>query len=131
MNSTNLFEIATKEKFRYNFKGVITTENLWELSVEDLNTVYQQLSDDYSKMSRATLIKTTKFNKEKTNIRMKIAIVEYIVNAKMEEAMGAANAILKKAEKEKILAAIADKENSEFASKSKEELLDMLNKLDN
>ena len=42
----NMFEFATKMKFRYPFKGVINTEDLTDLSLNDLNVVYQTLKKE-------------------------------------------------------------------------------------
>ena len=34
--NTNMFEVATRNKFRFPFKGLISVEDLWELSVDNL-----------------------------------------------------------------------------------------------
>ena len=36
---TNVFEIATRKKYRFPFKGMITVEDLWDLSLQ--NFVHQ------------------------------------------------------------------------------------------
>lgn len=41
----NMFEIATKNKYRYPFnKGLITTEDLWNLSLKDLDNIFKVLN---------------------------------------------------------------------------------------
>ena len=40
----NLFEIAAREKYRYPFKGSISTEDLWDLNQAQLDTVFKALS---------------------------------------------------------------------------------------
>ena len=42
--STNMFEIAARNKFRFPFKGMISTEDLWDLSVENLDNVFKTLN---------------------------------------------------------------------------------------
>ena len=47
--STNMFEIATRNKFRFPFKGVISTEDLWDLSVVSLDNVFKTLNSEMKK----------------------------------------------------------------------------------
>ena len=44
-----MFEIATRNKFRFPFKGVISTEDLWDLSVESLDNVFKTLNSEMKK----------------------------------------------------------------------------------
>ena len=50
MNSTTIgtmFEMASQFKFRYPYKAeLITTEDLWDLSLTQLDTVYKALSKE-------------------------------------------------------------------------------------
>ena len=50
--STNMFEIATRNKFRFPFKGVISTEDLWDLSVESLDNVFKTLNSEMKKQKK-------------------------------------------------------------------------------
>ena len=38
-----LFENATRKQYRFPFKGLISVEDLWKLSLDDLNTVWKTL----------------------------------------------------------------------------------------
>lgn len=46
MNNTNIFEAASKNKYRYPYKGMITTEDLCYLNLGQLDAVYKALSKE-------------------------------------------------------------------------------------
>ncbi len=39
----NIFEIANEKKYRFAFRGLITTEDLYDLNKKQLNVIYQLL----------------------------------------------------------------------------------------
>ena len=40
----NLFEIATRNRYRFTYKGVMTVEDLWDLNVEALDAIFKALN---------------------------------------------------------------------------------------
>ena len=42
-----LFEIATRNKYRFPFKGWISTEDLWDLSVQNLDGIFKTLNKEF------------------------------------------------------------------------------------
>lgn len=81
----NLFEIASKEKYRYPFKGSITTEALWDLTLDELEVVYKNLcyseqKKDASEDSLPSLEKT-----EDGTLTRKIAILRHIFSVKKRQ----------------------------------------------
>lgn len=40
----NLFEIATRNRYRFTYKGVMTVEDLWDLNVEALDAIFKTLN---------------------------------------------------------------------------------------
>ena len=44
MKNEKIFEMATRTKMRFPFKGMVSTEDLWELSVKDLDAVFKVLN---------------------------------------------------------------------------------------
>ena len=39
-----IFEYATRNKIRFPFKGMISVEDLWELTPTNLDTIYKTLN---------------------------------------------------------------------------------------
>jgi hypothetical protein len=126
-----LFEMASQMKFRYPYKGMITTEDLWDLSIAQLDIVYQNLNKELKATDGDSLIATKSADEgvKANDLKNKIEIVKYIFNHKQHEAelhrMAAANA----AEKQRIMGILADMEDNALRNMSKEELLKRLNEL--
>ena len=120
----NLFETATRKKFRFPFKGMISTEDLWDLSVQNLDTVFKALNAESKQAKEESLLATK--SAEDTILDMKIAIVKHIVNVKLAEAAEREQAVAKREQKRKLEVLIANKQNAELEGKSLEELQAML-----
>ena len=84
-----MFEMASQFKFRYPYNvGLITTEDLWDLTLTQLDTVYKALSKEmYVILQDGDSLLYTKspdlFNKEQ-ELTAKIELVKYIFNCKQQ-----------------------------------------------
>ena len=133
MNNNNivLFEMASQFKFRYPYKGMITTEDLWDLSTGQLDVVYKNLNKELKAIDGDSLIETKSADEgvKANELKNKIEIVKYIFNSKQHAAelsrLAAANA----AERQRLMGALADKEAEALRNMSKDELLKRLNEL--
>lgn len=124
MTNTNLFEVAVKGKYRYHFKGVLTTEDLWDLSVQNLDSIFKSLNAELKQVSEESLLQVkTVANEELEN---KIAIIKYIVEIKVQEANKKSQEKALREQKEKILQIIESKQNQDLQEKSIEELQEMI-----
>ena len=127
MNNTNIFEAASKNKYRYPYKGMITTEDLWDLTQAQLDMVYKALNKGVSEAQVSSLMcKVTKVDAELLN---KIEIVKYIFNAKEAEAEARKNDAAKHAKKQRILDILAQKQEDALHNMSEDELKKMLDEL--
>ena len=119
-----MFEMAIRNKFRFPFKGLISSEELYDLSVENLDIIFKSLNSEIKKAKEESLldIKTS----EDKILQAKIEIVKYIVSIKLEENRIKENEKKNKEERQKILSIIANKQESELKNKSIEELEKML-----
>ena len=127
MNNTNIFEAASKNKYRYPYKGMITTEDLWDLTQAQLDMVYKALNKGVSEAQVSSLMrKVTDVDAELLN---KIEIVKYIFNTKEEEAEARKNDAAKHAKKQRILDILAQKQEDALQSMSEDDLKKMLDEL--
>ena len=127
-----LFETALRGKFRFEYKGLISTEDLYDLKIEQLDKIYSGLSDKLDVANKGSLLNnvTTNKTKEQQMIDMKMQIVKYIFDVKVKEQEDRKLAKEKKEQKQKILALLDEKESEELKNKSIDELKKLLEKLE-
>lgn len=125
--SEKMFELATRGKFRFPFKGMLSCEDLWDLSVQNLDSIFKSLNSELKQVQEESLLNTkTKQDKE---LDTKIEIVKYIVGIKLEEEAAKLKLKSQREQKQKILEIMSAKQNENLQNKSVEELEKMLNEL--
>jgi hypothetical protein len=128
MSKTNLFEIAVRNKYRFPFRGLVSVEDLWDLSVENLDVIFKELNSQRKRTQEESLLGTkTVQDKE---LEVKIDIVKYIVSIKLDEAELRSKDKERKAQQQKIMEIIASKQDQALENMSLEELQRMLNELE-
>lgn len=127
MSVENMFEIATRNKMRFPFKGMISVEDLWDLNVRDLDNVFKTLNTQVKKSQEESLLATK--SKEDEALSIQIEIVKHIVNIKLTEAEVARQNKESKAQAQKIMEIINAKQDEDLHNKSIDELKAMLNEL--
>ena len=124
-----MFEYATRNKVRFRFKGLISIEDLWDLSLTELDSIYKTLNKKVKQANEESLLNTK--SKEDKTTEIQIEIIKYIVTIKQEEAARSMAAAERRAKKQKILEVLAAKEDASLQDKSPEELQKMLSELSN
>lgn len=124
----NLFEIATRKKYRFAYKGLISVEDLWDLNVIALDKIYKSLNKTLKEMGEESLLKTK--SAEETDVENMVEIVKYIVRTKEQEKVDRLAEKEKDAKKQRIMSIIADKEDKALTELSTEELRKMLDELE-
>lgn len=127
MKTANIFEYATRNKVRFPFKGIISAEDLWDLSLTNLDSIYKTLNKQMKQSEEESLLKTKATVDEELEVQ--IAIVKHIVSVKLSEKESAEKALAKKEQKQKIMSILAAKENEALQNSSVEELQKMLDEL--
>lgn len=122
-----MFEFATRSKMRFPFKGQISVEDLWDLRVEDLDTVFKSLNKQVKQTKEESLLATK--TTEDTILDIQIAIVKYIFDVKVQEAKARLIEKERKEQKQKIMSILATKQEQELQNKSVEELQKMLDEI--
>lgn len=124
----NMFEVATREKMRFPFKGMISVEDLWDLSVQNLDKVFKTLNSQRKEAQEESLLNTKSSEDERLDTQ--IEIVKYIVNVKLEEQAARVKDAENKEKKQKIMALMAKKDDEAMENMSKEELQRLLDELE-
>ena len=127
MTTTNIFEYAVRNKIRFPFKGMISVEDLWDLSLTNLDSIYKTLNKQVKQSEEESLLATK--TSVDTELEVQIEIVKYIVSVKLKEQEAREKATAKKAQAQKIMSIIATKEDEALQNTSVEDLRKMLDEL--
>lgn len=127
MDTGKLFETATRNKMRFPFRGMISVEDLWDLSLTNLDSVFKTLNAEAKKSEEESLLETK--SKENEELSNKIEIVKYIVNIKLEEKKTRENARKNAEMKHRLLEIKAKRQDAALENMSDEDLDKMLAEL--
>lgn len=122
----NLFEIASREKYRFPYKGLISVEDLWDLTMPQLDGVYKALSKEVKTQGEDSLMAEATTDKKLTNM---IEIVKHIFSVKQEEADARKTAAENKKKRERIAEVLAQKEDEALHNMSADELKKLMSDL--
>ena len=123
----NIFEYAVENKLRFPYKGNISTEDLYSLSVSDLDTIYKTLKREAKRNGEESLL-ATKSNDD-VALDTKLEIVKHIVEKKLAQVEARKTAASNKAKKDKILSILEEKQDAALKNMSEEDLRKMLETL--
>jgi len=118
----NIFEKASRVKLRFDINGQISTEQLWDVKMNNLVDFEQQLTEvveGYGKSTRRTRQART-VAQEMNELRL--AIVSYVLDVREKETEDAVNAAAVKEQKQKILAEKLRRKELALTTMSDEEL---------
>lgn len=120
MTTNELFIKATRNKYRFPYKGQASVEDLWDLSLRELDTIFKALNAQVKQTNEESLLATK--SKEDSILDAKIAIVKHIFQVKQSEAEAAKTAAANAAQRQRIGEIIAAKEDAALQGKTVEEL---------
>lgn len=121
-----MFEFAAKNKIRFSYRGLMTTEDLFDLNIRDLDYIYKCLMEEKKSSEVESLIEK---KAENTVLECKIELVKYVFNQKVEEKKAAEAKAENAAKKQKILEILEKKQDAELEGKSADELKKLLEEL--
>jgi|SRR5699024_1738852 len=123
-----LYEKALRSKYRFQTdKGYVNVEQLWDLNLEQLDVIAQQVAEDLEKSSTKSFIKKkTTVSEELSN---KLEILKHLISTKLAEASEAEEREVRRQKVARIEEIIRQKKDEDLAGKSVEELTAMLDEL--
>lgn len=122
----NLFEIASREKYRFPYRGMISTEDLWDLSPDQLDVVYKTLNKNMKAQGEESLMAEDNGDPTLSNM---IEIVKYIFAVKQQEANARKQAAENAEKRRRILEVLAQKQDEALHDLSEADLQKMLEEL--
>jgi hypothetical protein len=123
---SNIYKQAIRKHVRFEFKGLRSVEELWDLNLQQLDSIFKALSVQRQAISETLLsIKDA----ETTELDLKIEIVRDVVATLLKEKEDREEAANNAARKQKILAAISRKKDDELANLSVAELEELAKQL--
>lgn len=120
--TSNPFAIASQKRYRFQVpgRGVLVTEDLWNMSVEELSAAYQSLDAASKKASEGrSLLEEDKVDPETSNM---LSIIETIFNFKVASKKIAEDERSNKDYMQKVASALQTKRNKRLEDMSEEEL---------
>jgi len=122
-----MFEKASRLKLRFIHKGLCTVEDLWDLPLKSLDSIFKELNNRL-KMQKEESLLETKSNEDEI-LDLQIAIIKHVVEVRLAEKKLRLDAKEKAAKKEKLLGIIAEKQEEGLRGMSIEELTGLVNSL--
>lgn len=121
----DIFKLASQKKLRFNTsKGSLSTEQLWDLSIAELDALAVSLQEEYETSGKKSFIVKRSVKDRDKKLQFDIALE--ILTTKSADAEAAAEALENKQFDQKILQLIAEKQDENLKGKSVAELKRML-----
>lgn len=121
---------ALSKKLRFEYKGQISIEDLFDLSLNELDEIYRKLKkelDEYKQYSEDSLLnKDDEKDETSEELQLKIDIVTAVFNHLKKQQEELQRKIALQNQRDKILGIIADKQDEELSNKSISELKELL-----
>lgn len=128
-----MFDKATKLKLRWeSAKGNLTTEDLWDLPLTgqiSLDSLAKAVNRKLKESEEESFVETR--SKADATLDLKLDILKHIIAVKKEEREAILQAKENAVAREKILRALAEKQDESLKGKSEKELEEMLDGISN
>lgn len=125
---SNIWIESLEKKYRFEYKGLISTEDLFDLNLDELDMIYRSLKREEKDLQSDSLLDNTD-NPQINELATKIEVVKSIFEIKDAQIKLREEEIIRKARKDKILSIIEDKQDQELSEKSIEELENIYDEL--
>jgi hypothetical protein len=131
IKNLNLFEYASRNKVRFTTsKGVMTVEDLWDLSLESLNSIAKSLNRKIKESEEEDFINKSSKSKEDVVTQVSFELVKYIIDVKLSEKEERLAKKERSEKRERLRRALEEAEDRDLKSKSADEIKKMLDELE-
>ncbi len=123
----NIFEYAARNRLRFpSSRGELTVEQLWDVPLRsrddfNLNAVAKTANKALKDVSEESFVETAR-TPEHIRRETALEVVKYVIEAKLADEAAAKKRAENKAEKEKLLAILAEKQDGKLSARSEKEL---------
>jgi hypothetical protein len=116
-----LFEKAARQKTRFpTSRGWASIEDLWDLSLEELDDIFKNLNARLRSAQEESLLEAKRSADEE--LTLQIDIIKHVVAVKLEEKANALSAKQRADEKQKLLTILATKKAAALENLSEAEI---------
>lgn len=125
----DLFVLASRDKYRFESnKGFLTVEDLWDLSLNALNTIAKTINKELKATEEEDFI-PVKTKKSNTVTANRLEIVKFIIDYKAKQQEKAAERAARQAQLERLQELAAAKADEQLATKSLDEINALIEQL--
>ena len=120
------FAEATRRKLRFNeYKGVLSVEDVWDLSLKELDIIYKKVSACIKEDEQQDSLfeETKEIDKD---LSLKYEVVKQIFKVKLEEKKLRESEKYRSEKKKRLLEILAQKQDAELFNRSVEELRQLI-----
>ena len=125
----NIFERAAREKIRFQYLGQIATEDLWDLSIGELDNLYRLTNAELKNHGGEGLIKDDSINETTSILQLMVDLIRHVFEAKQERQKVLENEKIRREKKKRIMEIIASKQDQALSDMPAEELMKMLDEM--
>lgn len=124
----NIWLEALRKGIRFQYKGIISTEDLFELDTKDLQGLYRIYSKEYKELTEDVLDPSIEGDEAKEAM-LRRDIIREVYSIKLAEKMARQDAQAKEEARQELLSVMAEKQKDELKDLSMEELQARLDSL--
>jgi hypothetical protein len=132
----SIFEQASRAKCRFpSIRGLLSVEDLWDLPLTarnglDLNSVAKAVNAELKLADEESFVETTN-NPAKVGLQLQMDIVKHVIAVRIKEAEDRKNREQRLAERQRLLAALEQKQDESLRGMSAEDILKRIAEIDN
>lgn len=124
---TNLFEYATRNKLRFaSVRGELTTEQLWDVPLRssdnfNLNAVAKNANKAVEAANEENFVETSR-TPAHVRVETALEVVKHVIEVKLADEAAAKRRAENRIKREKLLIALAEKQDGKLSEMSEREL---------